>query len=105
MTDSMAPRFEPLVIYTAYCAYPVMDKLRLQIHRTECDTATDLGYMREDGVYAAVRIFDWSDTATIAGQLRVLAEQIRRPPQTFTTASIEEGTEINQALRSAAFDL
>ena len=59
-------------------AHPAMAKL--QIHRTECDTATDIGYMREDGVYAAVRISDWSDAETIAGQLRVLAEQIARAP-------------------------
>ena len=60
-----------------------MDKPRLQIRRTECDTATDIGYKREDGAYAAVRIFDWSDAETISGQLRVLAEQITRPPATF----------------------
>jgi len=39
--------------------------------------------MREDGAYAAVRIFDWSDAETISGQLKVLAEQITRPPATF----------------------
>jgi hypothetical protein len=40
-----------------------------------------IGYMREDGLYAAVRIADDSDVETIAGQLRVLAESItRRPP-------------------------
>jgi hypothetical protein len=50
---------------------------------TKCDTATDIGYMRADGVYAAVRIFDWSDAETIAGQLKVLAEQITRGPPTF----------------------
>ena len=60
-----------------------MDKPRLQFRRTECDTATDIGYMREDGAYAAVRIFDWSDVETIAGQLRVLAEQICRAPINF----------------------
>ena len=49
----------------------------------EDDTATDIGYMREDGAYAAVRNFDWSDAETISGQLRVLAEQITRPPATF----------------------
>jgi len=49
----------------------------------EDDTATDIGYMREDGAYAAVRIFDWSDAETISGQLRVLAGQITRPPATF----------------------
>jgi len=29
-----------------------------------------------------VRNFDWSDIETIAGKLRVLAEQITRPPAT-----------------------
>ena len=53
---------------------------RFQIRRSECDTATDIGYVREDGTYAAVRIADRSDAETIAGQLRVLAEQIARRP-------------------------
>jgi hypothetical protein len=56
---------------------------RLQFRCTECDTATDIGYMREDGHYAAVRIFDWSDAESIAGQLKALAEQITRAPATF----------------------
>jgi len=60
-----------------------MPATRLTFRRTECDTATDIGYMREDGAYAAVRIFDWSDVETISGQLRVLAEQITRAPATF----------------------
>ena len=37
-----------------------------------------IGYMREDGLYAAVRIADDSDVETIAGQLRVLAEAMLR---------------------------
>ena len=45
-----------------------MSAPRLTFRRTECDTATDIGYMREDGAYAAVRIFDWSGAGTIADQ-------------------------------------
>ena len=60
-----------------------MNTARLQFRRTECDTATDIGYQREDGTYAAVRVADNSDAETIAGQLRVLAEQITRKPMDF----------------------
>ena len=55
-----------------------MDKPRLEIRRDE--VATVIGYMREDGLYAAVRIADDSDVETIAGQLRVLAEAMLREP-------------------------
>jgi hypothetical protein len=35
--------------------------------------------MRADGQYAAVRIADTSDAETIAKQLQVLAEMMKRP--------------------------
>jgi hypothetical protein len=52
---------------------------RLTFTRTEHDTAIDVGYMRADGQYAAVRIADTSDAETIAKQLQVLAEMMTRP--------------------------
>jgi hypothetical protein len=60
--------------------------------RTDDDTATDLGYMRLDDQYAAVR---WrvSDAETIAGQLRVLAEMMTR---SNWTASPREGFKTQQ---------
>ena len=53
-----------------------MGKPRLEIRR-DVD-ATVLSYMREDGLFAAVRIADDSDVETISGQLRVLAEAMMR---------------------------
>ena len=50
----------------AYTAMPP----RFAFTHTEHDTATDVGYMRADGQYAAVRIADTSDPETIAKQLR-----------------------------------
>ena len=43
---------------------------RLTFARTADDSATDVGYLHEDGQYAAVRIADSSDPETIAPGLR-----------------------------------
>ena len=42
------------------------------------DDSTVIGYMRDDGHFAAVQIADDSDVETVAGPLRVLAESITR---------------------------
>ena len=80
MTDAIGNTFwvNAILANIQPCPHP-----RLQIRRSECDTATDVRCMRDDGTYAAVRIFDWSDAETIAGHLRVLAKQISRGPATF----------------------
>ena len=56
---------------------------RLTFTRTADDSATDVGYLHEDGQYAAVRIADISDPETIAGQLRVLADMLTRGAMKF----------------------
>ena len=58
-------------------AYTAMSP-HLTFRRTEDETGTDVGYMRADGHYAAVRIGDTSDAPTIAKQLQVLAEMMTR---------------------------
>jgi hypothetical protein len=59
---------------------------RLEIRRDEDSTV--IGYMREDGAYAAVRIADDSDAETIADQLRVLAEAMPREPWWYGKKSL-----------------
>jgi len=49
---------------------------RLTFRRSDNDTATDIGYVLDDGGYAAIRVADDSDTATVAGQFRALAARI-----------------------------
>ena len=52
--------------------------------------------MREDGLYAAVRIADDSDVETIARQLHVLAESITRKPQDFSGSLNAGGRDRNR---------
>lgn len=53
---------------------------RLTFRRTRDDNATDLGYTLENGAYAAVRVLDTADSATVAAQLRALAARIEPSP-------------------------
>lgn len=53
-----------------------MIKGRFQIRRDA--NATVIGYLRDDGHFAAVMIADDSDAETVAGQLHMLAESITR---------------------------
>jgi hypothetical protein len=52
---------------------------RLIFTRTGDDPATDMGYMRADGQYAAVRIADSRTPRRFAKQLQVLVEMMTRP--------------------------
>ena len=69
------------------------------LHRD--DSATDVGYLHEDGQYAAVRIADISDPETIAGQLRVLAGHADAGPDGFRAKLQSESPKVSRAITDA----
>ena len=68
-----------------------MPEPRLTFRRADNDTATDVGYVMNDGGYAAIRVHDDADTETIAGQLRgrsschrlTLSHPCSKPPESL----------------------